>query len=377
MFNVQGNPPYCNDPSVPVGACIPLSNDFLQYYLGSYSNNSLRTEKADLDGVTIDFFDPMEAPTATLNGAGSADNQSHAYTLTPTSTVLPADEYPLFKSQEVGDYSINGPLAPRTGDYYAFSQVADQAYKRLSRTVDLTGHTSGTLKFFTSYDTEPDYDYMFVEAHTVGQDDWTTLPDVNGNTSQELDPAAGSCADGWAAPDGQHPFLAHYMNPDTCAPTGTTGEWNATTGNSGGYQEWEVDLSDFAGSQVEVSISYATDPFVQGLGAFVDDTEVLVDGQPTDSTSFEDGLGGWTIGGPPAGSDPNLNNWIRTQALFEESAAVATADTLYYGFGLEGVQGAATRSAIMKSAMKYLGVLNPGGGPARARPRSGPRSWPR
>ena len=36
-----------------------------------------------------------------------------------------------------------------------------------------------------SYDTEPDFDYVFVEAHTVGQDDWTTLPDANGNTSQD------------------------------------------------------------------------------------------------------------------------------------------------------------------------------------------------
>ena len=218
VFNVQGGPPYCDSPAVPTGACIPLSNDFLQYYLGSYANNSLRTSKAELNGVTIDFFDPMEAPTATLNGAGSADNQGHAYTLTPTSTVLSPDEYPLFRSKEVGDYSINGPLAPKTGDYYAYSQVADHSYKRLTRTVDLTGHTSGTLKFATSYDTEPDYDYMFVEAHTVGQEDWTTLPDKNGNTSQEVNPDASSCADGWAAPDGQHPFLAHYINPDTCGP---------------------------------------------------------------------------------------------------------------------------------------------------------------
>ncbi|HEX9372672.1 MAG TPA: hypothetical protein VF897_16795, partial [Roseiflexaceae bacterium] len=34
-------------------------------------------------------------------------------------------------------------------------------------------------------DTEPDWDYVFVEAHTVGQDDWTTLPDANGHTSQD------------------------------------------------------------------------------------------------------------------------------------------------------------------------------------------------
>ena len=53
-------------------------------------------------------------------------------------------------------------------------------YKRLTRTVDLTGKTRGALTFKVSYDTEPDFDYVFVEAHTVGQDDWTTLPDANG-----------------------------------------------------------------------------------------------------------------------------------------------------------------------------------------------------
>jgi len=362
VFNAQGNPPYCNaGGGAPVGACIPLSNDFLQYYLGSYANNALRSTKAELDGVTIDFFDPMKAPTATLNGGDSADNQDFAWTLTPTSTVLPENEFPQFKSSEVGDYSINGPLAPKTGDYYMYSQVGDQAYKRLTRTVDLTGKTSGTLKFSTSYDLEPDYDYMFVEAHTVGQEDWTTLPDRNGNTSSELDPAAGSCSDGWAQPDGQHPFLAHYVNPDTCDPHGTTGDWNAATANSNGYRDWEIDLSRFAGKQVEVSIAVATDPFVQGLGVFVDDTEVLADGQSVAKTSFETDDGGWTVTGPPAQSKPNPNNWIRSTALVEESAAVATADTLYFGFGLEGVRGAGTRNAIMQSAMRYLGILNAGG----------------
>ena len=238
-----------------MGACIPLSNDFLQYYLGSWTNNSLRDpanaptdedaaeQQADLDNMDIDFFDPMAAPTAKLNGPDSANNQDHAYTLTPTSTILSPDEYPLFKSTRSVTTRSTGRWPRRRATTTPTRSAADHAYKRLTRTVDLTGHTSGTLKFATSYDTEPDYDYMFVEAHTVGQDDWTTLPEENGNTSQALDPAAGSCADGWAAPDGQHPFLAHYMNPDTCAPTGTSGEWNATTGNSGGYQDWEIDLS--------------------------------------------------------------------------------------------------------------------------------------
>ena len=33
------------------------------------------------------------------------------------------------------------------------------------------------MSFWTSYNLELDFDYMIVEAHTVGQDDWTTLPD--------------------------------------------------------------------------------------------------------------------------------------------------------------------------------------------------------
>jgi hypothetical protein len=153
------------------------------------------------------------------------------------------------------------------------------------------------------------------------------------------------------------------MNPDTCDPHGTTGDWNAATGNSGGYKTWDIDLSGFAGEQVEVSISVATDPFVQGLGTFVDDTQVLADGAEVAATSFETDQGGWTVGGPPEGSVPNPNNWTRTKALVEESAAVATPDTLYYGFGFEGVRGVANRDALMKSAMQYLGVLNPAGNP--------------
>ncbi|MEU8392676.1 hypothetical protein AB0C20_31790, partial [Micromonospora sp. NPDC048843] len=30
------------------------------------------------------------------------------------------------------------------------------------------------LRFFTSYEIEQDWDFMFVEAHEVGSDDWTT-----------------------------------------------------------------------------------------------------------------------------------------------------------------------------------------------------------
>jgi cytidine deaminase len=41
-------------------------------------------------------------------------------------------------------------------------------------------------------------------------------------------------------------------------------------------------------------------------------------------------------------------------ARFPEGAAIRTDDTIYLGFGLEGVTGAATRTAAMGRAMAYL-----------------------
>ena len=64
------------------------------------------------------------------------------------------------------------------------------------------------------------------------------------------------------------------------------------TGSWGGWQEWSVDLSDYADERVQVHITYASDQFVQGLGSFVDDTRVLVEGTEVAATSFETDLGG-------------------------------------------------------------------------------------
>ena len=362
VFNAQGDPPYCNDPAAPAGACIPLSNDFLQYYLGAYQNNVYATSKEQLTGNGVTFGAAPFAPLSlSLNGGDSADNQSAAYSLTPTSSILPAAEYPQFRSEAVASYGRPGPLSPAAGSFYAYSGQANNSYNRLSRTVDLTGKTSGALKFKTSFDAEVDYDYLFVEAHTVGQDDWTTLPDRNGNTS---DAPGSSCTDGWSQPDGSHPFLAHYQTrtgATTCTSSGTTGTWNAATGNSQGYQDWDVDLSAFTGKQVEVSITYATDPAVQNLGVFVDETQVLVDGAGVAQDGFEAGLGGWSTPAPPESSEGS-NGWIRSDAIFEEAAGVGTEDSLYYGFGLEGVSGAAERGTLMRRSLQYLGVLPRGEG---------------
>ncbi len=198
-----------------------------------------------------------------------------------------------------------------------------------------------------SRDTEPAWDFVMVEAHTVGQEDWTTLPDANGHTSNAT---GDSCPEGWRE---LHPLLDHYQtrNADgTCSPTGTTGAWNAASGNSGGWEQWSVDLSAYAGKQAEVSVSYVSDWSVQGLGVFVDDTSVSTG----EATSFEDGLGGWTVAGAPPGSAPNGNDFTRTTAAgFPEGAVVTTPDSLYFGFGFEGVADPSARAAVMGRAVRY------------------------
>ena len=88
---------------------------------------------------------------------------------------------------------------------------------------------------------------------------------------------------------------------------------------------FSFDLSAYAGKQVELSITYISDEGVQGLGVFVDDTKVTADGATLAETSFEDGLGGWTVAGAPEGSDGNANDWISSTSVgYVDGPGVAT-----------------------------------------------------
>lgn len=347
-FQPETNAP-CNPNDQGQDGCLTLSDDFLQYYLGAYVYNDDAGTTANGKLYSVNGADNPFSSLSWSFGAPSANNQDHSASFIATSGLLPAATYPQFTSSASAKYARpGGPFDPHTGQYYVYSQIADISYKRLTRTIDLTGQTSGNLSFWISRDTEQDWDHVFVEAHTVGQDNWTTLPDKNGHTTT----ATGeSCPAGWRE---LHPFLDHYqtLNSDgTCSPTGTTGTWNAASGRSGSWEQWSVDLSAYAGQQVEVSIAYVSDWAVQGLGVFIDDTTVSTGA----STSFESDLGGWTVTGPPPGSAPNANNFTRTTASgFPEGAAITTEDTIYFGFGFEGISRPDTRAAVMGRVMDYL-----------------------
>ena len=341
-------PPECTTPDTY--PCLPLFNDFQQYWLGAYnyvSDGGTDPDSGAPYGVS-GIAGPFDGFAGTFNGGDSADNQGHTASLLPTSSFLPAAEFPQFASSAPMQWArpFAGPYEPFTGDWFVYSQQADLGWKRLSRTVDLTGATSGSLEFKISHDTEFDWDFVVVEAHEVGSDQWTTLPDSNGHTAQVT---GESCAAGWVD---IHPFVEHYQGAD-CSPTGSTGSWHASSGSSGGWQTWNVDLTAYAGKQVELSISYITDWGTQGLGVFVDDTKVVRDGTTLHETSFETGLDGWTTPEPPDGSN-TTNTWLRTVKVFDEGSVTVTDDTVFSGFGAEGLTTAAQRTEFVSRAMEHL-----------------------
>jgi murein tripeptide amidase MpaA len=316
--------------------------------------------------------EPLSGLSWGFNGGQSANNQVTNSSFIATGDFFqvtdPADSFPQFESWPAAEYlsGLSGPFDPHTGQSFMWSDRADEAYKRLTRTITVPAG-GASMSFWTSYNLEQDFDYMIVEAHTVGQDNWTTLPDQNGHTSSDLSNDQ-ACTGGWSNPKDAanvlHPFLTHYQtfNPATgqCSSTGTTGQWNAANGGSSGWQQFQINIPGSLGPQVEISITSVSDwGFQQFPGVFIDDIQTSTG---EGNTSFEaDGnqMDGWTVPGAPQDADgiegPNRNDWVRRGGLgIKEGSAVATDDTLYMGFGLEGITGAATRNAVMGRAINYL-----------------------
>ena len=240
---------------------------------------------------------------------------------------------------------------PRTGQQYLISGQADAAYQRLSRVFAVPAG-GGRLSFRVTRDTEPDWDFFFVEAHTPGTDDWTTLPDLNGQTTTTVptECEAGFYMNG-------HPQLSHYLTlADPCLPAGTTGEWNRFTGSSGGWIPVAFDLSGYAGGEVEVAVSYVTDPASGGAGLIVDDTRLVVAGSPTEAEGFESGFGAWSVLGAPDGSPDNVSDFEIADGLGDVVAVTATADTLLFGFGLEQLESEDARAdAVARMLAHFAG----------------------
>jgi hypothetical protein len=377
-YNPVSTPPLCDNVDQTVNdGCLLLSDDFLQYWLGAYL--FIEEGGADENGesVPVDGFDPpFDAAVSdpwTIDQSFDAGRGATNQSFITTSSILKTDTYPQFTSTAPAkwDTGVAGAFSPLSPTHYLYSQRADIRYQRLLHTFTISGGDDNLL-FFTSYDTEENWDFLFVEAQSVvggvGQGDWVTLPAVDGDgqtitsNSTGLDPDNSSCAAGWAdpsSPDVLHPHLFQYQGADCGGADFLADDWNAASGRSPGWQEWNVDLSQFDGGDVQVSISYAQDWATQGLGVWIDD----IDGPGTSGdTDFESGMGGWEVGDPTEiGSGPNPLDWIVTEDVgFVEGAATAMEPsdaefrTLYLGFAFQNVEGTAARDELMELALDFL-----------------------
>jgi hypothetical protein len=255
------------------------------------------TEPGDTVGTTRWTWDapaPMASYLATVD-IGEFDVDSYHY---------PGGRPGGVDFVDAVDSDLFVPTAPHTGTQFAISQAASSTWKRLTHEVTVPAE-GATMTFWVNRLIEPDWDHLVVEAHTVTEDDWTTLADGNGHTTT----STGDSCPSWLE---LHPFLTHYQTAagNDCTSTGTSGSWNSATGASDGWEQWSVDLGAFASSTAEVSISYISDDTVQDEGVLLDDI-VVSTGEGT--TSFEDDgdeLDGWVVAGAPAGSPANANDWV-------------------------------------------------------------------
>ncbi len=152
------------------------------------------------------------------------------------------------------------PADPHSGSYAFWSNKGDESDMTLTHEFDLTG-VSGpiNMSYWTWYDIEQDFDYVYVETSTDGEH-WEILTTPSGTASD---------------------------------PNGSSYGWGYT-GQSNGWLQESIALSQFAGQKVSVRFEYITDPAVNGEGFLLDDISLPAINYSAD---FEAGDGGWKAAG--------------------------------------------------------------------------------
>jgi hypothetical protein len=115
------------------------------------------------------------------------------------------------------------------------------------------------MSYWTWYDIERDFDYLFVEASTDNEH-WNILTTPSGTASN---------------------------------PNGASYGWGYS-GSSGGWIQESVDLSEYAGQTISVRFEYLTDPAVNGEGFLLDDVSIPA---INFSTDFETNDSNWQAAG--------------------------------------------------------------------------------
>jgi hypothetical protein len=182
-----------------------------------------------------------------------------------------------------------------SGRYVWWSNRGDDSDMMLTRSFDLSdAGEEVTLAFWTWYDIEADWDYAYVEVSPDGGETWDILTTPSGTGTN---------------------------------PNGNSFGW-AYTGQSGDGEEpaWiqeRVDLSAYAGQDVQVRFEYITDDAVNRPGFVVDDVTIPEIGYATD---FEGAGDGWEPAGFIRHANVLSQRWLVQLILFGPETTVERLD---------------------------------------------------
>jgi len=137
------------------------------------------------------------------------------------------------------------PADPYSGEYAFWSNKGDESDMTLTQHFDFSQHNSPlTLSYWTWFDIEKDYDYLYLVASVDGEN-WQIINTPSGTAD---DPTGASY--GWAY-------------------NGFSG-----FGNEPVWINEQVDISQYAGKKVDIRFEYITDAAVNGEGFLLDDVSI-------------------------------------------------------------------------------------------------------
>lgn len=155
------------------------------------------------------------------------------------------------------------PEDAHSGVYAFWSNKGDESDMTLTRSFDFSNYAGPlTLSYWTWYDIEKDFDYVYLLASEDGED-WQILTTPSGT---DADPTGANY--GWG--------------------------YNGYSGDSPKWIQETVDISRFAGKKVALRFEYITDAAVNGEGFLLDDVAIPEIGYFSD---FETDNGGWETNG--------------------------------------------------------------------------------
>ena len=167
-------------------------------------------------------------------------------------------QYYRFTNEKLSKVTFDGAdtsdILPYSGDYEWYSGVGAWAWRSFYQSFHIPD-TGANLNFKTFYDIEGDWDYGYVEV--FNGTDWFTLY-ADGTVDYLGNPQMSE-----NCPDEREPMTYE-----------AAGRWHGFTGNSGGWVDVSMDLSFFAGQDIDLYFTTWQDGAFTLVMMYVDDISI-------------------------------------------------------------------------------------------------------